>query len=93
MSGLMVAAGPRLLMRVRLEAGREGATGRAQRDSQKAKHKDQGTEPSEFAMCADEHIPIVRVPELELRSKFVVKEGVIDIGPEFLGNVADGILN
>jgi hypothetical protein len=89
----MVTAGCRLFRRVHLKAGREGATRSAQRDGQKTKHKNQGTEPSEFAMCTAEHVSIVRVPELELRSKFVVEEGVIDVGPEFLGDVAGGVLN
>jgi hypothetical protein len=93
MRGLMMTAGRRLLTRVHLEAGREGATCRAQRDGQKTKYKDQRTEPNEFAMCAAEHIPIVRVPELERRSKFVAKESAIDVGPEFLGDVAGGVLN
>ena len=41
--GLMVTAGRRLLMRVRLQARGEGATRRAKRDRQKTKYKDQRT--------------------------------------------------
>jgi hypothetical protein len=91
--GLMVTAWRRMLVRVHLKTGREGATRSAQRDGQKTKYKDQGTEPSEFAMCTAEHISIVRVPELEWTSEFVTKEGVIDVGPEFLGDVAGGVLD
>ena len=93
MRGLMVTAGCRLLTRVHLKTGREGATRSAQRDGQKTKYKDQGTEPGKFVTCTAEHISILRVPELEWTSKFVAKEGVIDVGPEFLGDVAGGVLN